>query len=411
MAALTHFSKTDNTVRTTTSTSTIELTDYTIPLANLTGAGFTVGDNVAIMVAVKTWNSSANNNNVFSAGHGTTFAGRATYDPGAHQRQEPVGTNAGDQFLWVGTSTLVTDENIYFSALTTAGTASFQEFVCLVLKLADLPADAWFYESLSHTTAPAAYDTSGAGATIPATGDWLLIGAGRFDIADTATDMLVAIHDGTGDLAEVRTQAEDITDFRLVTTTAAKALSLGATVRTRYRVATATTHTASHTWIFGLRLDAFQDHWIAHTTNTVTHSSVDAYQEFAGNGAYSKGVTGPFVVMGWPIHGYNATTERPYGRIQIGGSDWPAANANRQAVADNGAASKIAPFLYGYAASQGSGTLDIDLDCAEDAVATSYSCTEQVAVAFSLELAGAPPPPAGMVHPPAGRRFQHMIVR
>ena len=167
------------------------------------------------------------------------------------------------------------------------------------------------------------------------------------------------------------------------------------------------------TKIFGLRLDAFEDHWLAHTNNTVTHSVIDTYQEFAGNGTYSKTTTGPLVVVGWPIHLFPSDTQKqPYGRIQIDGSDWPATDANRAPITSNGATDRVAPLLYGYIASQSSGTLDIDLDCAEEAdVAPTYNCVEQIAVAFSLELAGAPPPPAGMVHPPAGRRFQHMIVR
>ena len=81
--------------------------------------------------------------------------------------------------------------------------------------------------------------------------------------------------------------------------------------------------------------------------------------------------------------------KRPIGRIQIGGSDWPVTDANRQAVADNGTTAKVAPLLYGYNASQTAGTLDIDLDCAEDNNTTNpvATCTEQIAIAFSLELA------------------------
>ena len=79
------------------------------------------------------------------------------------------------------------------------------------------------------------------------------------------------------------------------------------------------------------------------------------------------------------------------------------------ATIDNGTAARIAPLVYGYA-TVSAATLALTLDVGAN-VTGGFNCVEQVAVAFSLELAGAPPPPAGMVHPPAGRRFQHMIVR
>ena len=118
-------------------------------------------------------------------------------------------------------------------------------------------------------------------------------------------------------------------------------------------------------------------------------STENASAAFTGDGAYSKGTTGPFVILGWPITNVPELAKRPYGRIQIGGSDWPATDANRQAIADNGTTAKVAPLLYGYSASQATGTLDIDLDCAEDNdPSPNPTCTEQVAVAFSLTLAG-----------------------
>ena len=413
MAALVHLSKTDTTLRTTTSTAFVELTNYTIPWSDLTTAGFANGDEVAIIIGLKTWNASVSASTLWFAAKGSAYSSGMTSYAGAFERAEPVGTDAGNQILFATKQTLATNDNLYIGGATTTSTGRFQEFQCLVLKLSQLSASDWLYaEAADSGAAPTSYDVGGAGAATAAAGDWLLFTTVSFSVDSTTTDMLVAIHDGAGDVAEIRTQAENASDFRMVGTMAYRAsLGSGVTVRARY-AAPSGDHDVTLSTIFGLRLDVFANRWGAHTTNTVTHSVVDTYTEFTGNGSFSLGATGPLVIMGWPIHNIAETTKRPYGRIQIGGSDWPAANANRVSIADNGTASKIAPFLYGYSASQGSGTLDIDLDCAEDAdVTPNPTCTVQVAVAFSLELAGAPPPPAGMVHPPAGRRFQHMIVR
>jgi hypothetical protein len=389
MPALTHFYKADNTERLTGATSAQERTDYTISWANLTGAGFAAGDDVLILVAVKTWNSSNSGNTLFTVGFGTTFAGRATEADSA-ARAEPQSAASGDQYLWFDRRTLVNNENIYFAGWAAANTASFNAFRCLILKLGGLTSNDFVFAEATHSSdAPNAYDTSGAGASIPQTGDWWLIACSRWLVDSTSADMLLAINDGSADISEVQSEGEDNSDERVIGTMAYKAgLSSGTTVRARYRADTASTHDAITTKIFGLRLDAFEDHAGAQTASTITHSVVDTYQEYAGFGSFALTTTGPLLIVGWPIHLSTENTKRPYGRIQIGGSDWPAADNDRLAISDNGAAARLAPLHMGYAASQSSGTLDIDLDCAEDLdVSPTYTCVVQVAIALSLTLA------------------------
>ena len=167
MANLTHFVKADTTERTSTNTSAEELTDYTIAWSDLTGAGFAASDDVLILVAVKTWNSSANNNTYFAVGFGTTFAGRSE-EADSVQRAEPIGTANGDQYLWFDRRTLVNNENIYFRGQTTAGTASYNEFVCLVLKLGQLSSNDFIYAETSPSGDAPNTATDGASATVPA---------------------------------------------------------------------------------------------------------------------------------------------------------------------------------------------------------------------------------------------------
>ena len=317
--------------------------------------------------------------------------------------------------LWVRKRVLVANENIYFSGSSvqaSATLATFTGFSCLILNWDDLSASDKLYAEATHSgDLPTTY-TTGASTTTPAAGDWWLVATQRALIDSTSADLFLAINDGTSDVAEIRTEGEDTTDVRVIGTMAAKALGSGVTVSARYRT-DAASHDAQSTAIFGLRLDAFADNWFAHTTNTVTHTVTCTPQNFATNAAFELSATSPLVVIGWPIHAVAATNHRPYGKIQIDGADWPFTFVTdfeqRAATSDNGLSSRIAPLVYGYG-SVSAGTRDIDLQCGAN-ISVSYSCVEQVAVAFSLELAGAPPPPGGMVHPPAGRRFQHMIVR
>lgn len=387
-----HFAKLDGTTRTTTSTTGAELTNYTITWANLTAAGFVAGDNALIIIGVKQWGSSATGNYSFAVGFGTTFAGRSE-DTTSVQRAEAPGTAAGDQYLWVKRRALVANQNIYFRGQATTGTASYDEFVCLILNYDDIGANDKLYAEATHSgNAPTSYDTSGAGAATPAAGDWWIVASSKWLVDGTAEDMFLAINDGTADIAEVSSESEDTADERVIGTMAYKAaLGSGVTVRARYREAGATAPPdINATAIFGLRLDAFSDHWGQHTTNTITHSVIDTYQEFAGNGAYVLNNTGPFVIFGRPIHSTTEGTKRPYGRIQINNVDWLTATTNRSSVMDNGAAQRIAPLLFGYNATQAAATLDIDLDTAEDTdVSPTYTCVEQVAVAFSLFMPGA----------------------
>ena len=184
--------------------------------------------------------------------------------------------------------------------MTNGGSAQYDELVVWVIKLGDLTSNDFLYaENAPGASTPTAYDTSGAGATVPATGDWLLLSSVRFDVVAVTVDMITAIHDGTTDLSEIRSESEDLSDFHVIGTMAYVAgLTSGTTVRARHRQETASSFNTTHTRIFGLRLDAFEDHAGVQTANTVTHSVLDTYSEFAGFPTYGLTTTGPFVVFG-----------------------------------------------------------------------------------------------------------------
>jgi hypothetical protein len=389
---LTHFVKSDLTARTTISTTAEEQANYTIAWADLTAPGFADSDDVFILVAQKQRVNDANSNSRFAVGFGATYAGRVD-DATSAQRAETTSTGAvtGEQYVWIDRRDLVANENIYFSINVTGNTGTYEEFHCLILRLDDLTSNDFVYNEVSiAANAPDAYDTNGASVTVPLTGDWLFIANARF-LVDAIDDdyMFLAIHNGTADVNEIKSDGEDLADERVLTTMAYQAaIASNTVVQARHRVTTAATHDIVTSKIFGLRLGAFLSASGTQNTTTITHSVVDTFQEFAGFGAYSHPATGPLLVMGWPIHATGAATQAPEGRIQIGGSDWPVASANSIAIRDNGTAARIAPFLLSYSATEAAGTKDIDLDTCEDqSVAAAHDSNAHVAVAISLTLA------------------------
>lgn len=391
---ITHYVKSDTaaTSRTSTNTSAEEITQYTINWSDLTGAGFVAGDDVFILTSVKIRGDNANGNYLFGVLFGSTFAG-AVEDATSSSRLEPVGTTAatGEQYVWFGRRTLVVNENIYFKAQVTTGTGTYVEFHTMVLRLGDLTSNDFVYTETSHGgDAPTAYDTNGASVTVPLTGNWWFIANARF-LVDAIDDdyMFLAINNGSTDVNEIKSDGEDTADERVIATMAYQdSIASTTVVQARYKVTNSSTHDIQTSKIFGLRLGAFASASGAQNTTTLTHSVLDTFQEFAGFGAYSHPGPGPLLIMGWPIHTINASNQCPEGRIQISNSDWPVANANSIAARDNGSAAQIAPFLFGYNATQAAGTLDIDLDTDEDiSVAASHDSTAHVAVAISLTLA------------------------
>lgn len=406
MTVLTHFMKLDPNSRTTTSTTPVEQTNFTISWANLTGAGLAAGDDVLIFIAHKHWNSSAAASSRFQIGFGTSYAGR-TDIADSLQVVEPAGGQSGYQYIWFDRRTLVTSENIYFSnSVLAASTATSDEFVAFIIKLADLTANDFAYADATHVgDAPTTYGTTGASFTVPAAGNWLFFACSHWLIDSTTADFLMAIQVNGNDWGEVRDEGEQTTNEICMGTFSYASLSGGETIQVRFRSDTAATHDCDRTALFGLRLDAFANSWGTRTTNTVTHSVLDTYSEVAGNAAFTLSATGPLLVMCWPLHAVTGGGEighRPYGRVQLDGVDWVNATMNRSPAQVNGIPNRFAPLILSYAASQAAGTYDLDIDAAEDQdVSPATDCVEQVAAAFSLELAaGVVPTSLPWVPPP-----------
>lgn len=392
MSALVHLVKQDSAARNLNVTTPTEVTEYTIDWADLTGAGFAAGDDVLILVASKLASNSSTAYARFRVGRGTTYAGRTDFADSYQSVESPAASTAMTmQYGWFHRHTLVTDQNLYFSLWHSGATlVGSRDFFCLVLKLGGLTSSDFAYASATHSgDAPTTYGTTGASFSTPAAGDWLLFAFAEWLVDSVSADMLLAISAGGVDYSEVNTEGEDLeNEVAHVTMAYRAALGSGQTVQARFR-ASATSHDCIATKVFGLRLDAFRNHWGAHTADTLTHSVIDTYQEFAGNGSFAVSVDGPVLALGFPLHLFSEVVKQPYGRIQIADADWDGAGRNRSPARDNGADAKQGPILNAYATlTAAGGPYDVDMDVAEDAdVSPTYDCVEQVAAMFTLELA------------------------
>src|SRR5512139_1727924 len=393
MAALTHYVKYDFTQRTRTASSDTEETNYTINWSDLTGAGFANGDQVALIVICRHGANSVNGYSRFQVKVGSSFAG-ATVLPGALQNQESAlasGEN-GHAYFFIDDYSLVTNDNIYFSSYSNSSNQNrTDDFFCIVLKASTLGTDYQYAETTPSGDAPTSY-TDGASITLPTAGDWLIFGMTQWLADNTSANNSMTICKGASDdWIAVSAESEDTQDtMNLGCLVYRPSAAADETWKVRYRTSSATNaHDCVKTKIMAIRLDAFKDHWGTNSANTITHTVLDTYSECAGKSDYTPTVTGNVLAISMLRHTYALATHQVYGRIQVGGSDWPAAGVGRASLCVNGPATAMQGLpLFGYASLNASTAYDFDFDAAEDySVATTYSCNNQQAVIFSLELA------------------------
>lgn len=393
MAALTHFAKVDATQRTTTATTANEVTQYTVAWADLTGAGFSAGDDVMLIHQCSLGSSVDNLLIVYNIMAGTTFAGAAAINDG-HVDQEAVatGATASHNVFWIERRTLVVNENFYFDLhMNSAATARADDFSFIVLRLNELTENVDFkYATVAHGVgdAPTTYGTTGASVTIPsASEDWLALAQVRW-LDDSATaDMFTALNvDGT-DRMELRNEGENTSgDYLIGIIDALVQPANGATVQVRFRTDTANTHDAFSSKVFILRLGVFEDYDLARSTATVTHSILDTPNNFA-NFSLPLTTTGDVGFFAQSRHVYSEATKGAYGQVQISNVD--VVSGYRRATAmGNGAVDQVS-VTFALVSAQTAGTLGIDFDVAEDFdITPNYSATEHSAIVFSFEFAG-----------------------
>ena len=390
MAQLTHFVKQDFTARSRTVSVYTEETNYTVSWADLTGAGFAAGDEVGVILSLRSRASTNTTHAWIAPLRGSTFAGAAQYADSQRIESAATAADSGHAFLGLGQFALAENDNLYIATRAdSTATVTNDDFTIFIFKVSDLGSANFQYAVTTPSGDASTSPTDGASVTLPA-GDWLIFASTEWLDDSTTADAFMTILVGGSEVQRVSVQGEDTANvFNLGAMVYAPGLSADTVAKIQYWVGTGTTHDCDFTTVLAIRLDAFRNKWGVHSTNTITHTALGTYQECAGNGAFSPDVTGPVLALCFPKHVYSEAGKRPYGRIQVGGADWPAAGVGRTGVCVNGpAAAHQAPFLAGYGSLTQGNSYDFDFDVAEDAdINPNYSCTQQDAVIFSLELA------------------------
>lgn len=393
MPTLVHHARSDATNRVTSGTSAAEITQYTISWANLTDGGFAAGDEVILVVFCKVGTNGINAYVRFQIGKGTTYGGRTDFADSYHS-WEGVTLSGPGVYGYLHRFTLVQDENIYFSLWgNVSENHNADDLLSWIFKVGGTNGlvenqDFVWAETTPSGDAPTS-TTTGATANVPVSGDWAMFGMARWLIDDTGVLYFSSMEANNQGQAQNANESEDTENEVCVGLLGfAPSMTAGQALEVVYRNNTGGVNDCVGTKLLGLRLAAFKDYWgVFNDSNPVTHSVLDTFQEFAGNGAMVHSQTGPVLAFAAPNHPHNEGTKRPAGRIQVDGSDWSESGKNTRSIADNGPNAETVPILTGYA-SVSAGTHDWDFDIVEDNdVSPNYTSTRQIAFLFSLELA------------------------
>lgn len=403
MASVTRYAASNSTLQSQTSATLTEVAAYAVSWATLSGAGFADGDQVVVICRQTVTGELTNMVASGVCRAGADFA-TGTPVPGSEFAIEGEDTSSirGHHHTFFFGATLATGGGIFFG-IAGDGTNDCRanDWSILVLNLSDLAAGDWRYADATHSgNAPIAYNTAGATVTVPgnaSNNDWLLLAGSQFLVDDNSSTMLTALSWGGTDYGEVAEIGSDVAEIRsFATSRYVTGITSDTTLRARFRTNNGASHDASRTAVFALRLSAFRDHDGAVSTTAITHSVLDTYQECNGLPTYSHGGGDLIVWAQSRPADYQETTKSMYGRVQVGGVDFITTLGRNGGAKPHGTDDYI-PWTYLGMVTTGSGTLDIDVDIAEDSdVTPTYDADYHVLAAFSAELAGGgagPTPP------------------
>lgn len=365
--------KATNAVESITGATETEVANYTIAWSDLTGAGFSAGDDVIIIV--KTCIGGSATTGVvanFRVSRGTTFAGRMAWTD-SYGLHEPNSTTSGvgHVYTWVKRHTLVVNENIYFSLQSTAGnTARSDDFACWVLSLSALSPDDWRYAETTPSGNASTTYTDGASVTLPGKmhSSWLVFGSAHWLIDSTTADVLQKLVINGVDFSEVDYEGESTAEEYTVGNLAlAKGIHSDTTAKIQYRADTATTHDCNRTAVFALRLEAFASVAYDDSATTITQSVVDTYADRVTVGFHQKHASSKSVIaIGGAVFTTGDAAKQSYGRFRADGADFPSASWDRTSYTNNGTADKKNPLWLAIGTGKAQGHYDMSLQIAED---------------------------------------------
>jgi len=396
MTEAVHFSKQDATLRSGIAgdTNAQEVTQYTVSWTDLTGAGFTNGDDVLVLVAFDIAADSTANNAEATFGVGTTFAGRTVLAT-MRTESDAVSGNAREQ-MWMDRRTLVTNENFYVSiAIIATSTPSTDDYCFFIIKLGDLAAGDFRYGEHTASGDQSTTPDDGASVTLPASGgdDWLVIATVDWLVDDVVGNGIQELSLDGNTRQQLNWEGEDIAETLSYGNIGyLPAATSSAVCKVVKSVDTASTHDYIRSAIFALRMEAFADHVGAYSAGPVAMGGiVDTYVQ-TNTVSLALTATGNVAWFGQTIADITDANHNPYHRIQVDGADI-VSTLGRLASATYGTTEQLSLSQFG-TISMSSGTRVIDMDCAEDVTITAYNFTDSSLIAFSLALAAAGEAPA-----------------
>lgn len=391
MAELTHLYKPDRVIR--TKNSTAEITEWKIDWTDLTGAGFAAGDKIFIWVQFTFNNESTSQESEIEMRQGTSYAlGTKLFSTRVEGNSSVPPTDRQQGCSWIDEITLTNGDDWYFGVVAKTGGdyTNYGNFTVWVFKTADLGANDYKYaENVPTDPSPSTYNTDGPSITIPADGTYLIVGHAQWLLGASSSDVFAALDIAGTTRWELNRQREDSDEVFQMSPVWAGVLNEDDVVQLLYKTEDAG-HDCDRAAIMVLRLDAFEDFSISvdDALPSLSHSSSDTFQEFGGFSAFNPSQTGNVFVLGATKHTLSASADMPYGRLQVGGADWPDGNQWDASYAGH-AADCITSMAMFAVASMTTGAKDIDCDAADGNPGSTSK--GKVCVAFSLELAGAAP--------------------
>lgn len=385
-AILPHVVKMKGTNENVTSTSGAELTEVTISWSELVAAGFSAGDNIAIIGGASI---SGNTNTNYGRAHirvGSTFAG-ATELPGTLYDVEHGSTNntAGQPYLAIDDYQLATDDNIYIAAWVNTGTGYFKDQYLIVMNRDDLGSGNYKYaESTPSSDASTSY-TDGASVTLPA-GDWWIIGMTQW-LDDSATaDILTRFDLGGTAYNEHRNEGEDTANTMNQPLMGYFASVAADTVaKIQYRADTSTTHDCIYTKIMAIRLSAFAAHDGQNTSDDITTTDTNLYTDFASCDL-TIDEESPVLALGWPVHTPLSGICSINGRVLRDATLFSTIGNNDCRPNSTDSTCRVGMPIFGYNATQAAGTYTFTYQFQESLDKTNQHVWQQVAVAFTFRL-------------------------
>lgn len=391
-AAIRHASTEFTTNITTTSTTYVAATGGSVTAAQLTAAGISVGDTVAIIITGQITGTSAAWFVRYLHG-ATAFDGLVNHDMGT---QGAFGRRK--TFSYFTTWDVVASEDIIVNWKVGAGEGGMDQLSIVVLDLEDLASTDW--AANDHATDDTLTTTPLAGATVTftptAASNWVVMAWSQIQhetSTESGVSRLVRSGEASSSLPESRFESPIFTVESAHATM--RVFSLGTasntfTEESFENVDPTPTFNRLHSKVFALNLSAFRNHAFAYTEAglAITGTTIGSPTEIQTIGLTPAVVSNVWVLAGWGFDRNSSTVEAMF-RVQVDGTDAPLTQTSDNYQFENSSADDTDEnwvSLSTMVASMSAAAHTIDLDAAVDNTTNTPAAQYRSLLAVTMEL-------------------------